>query len=157
MDKKNAYFLSLFIMLFVMFVPTVATMKKVTSAWYKCIRPSISPPNYVFPIVWTFLYIMVGFALAQTFMLQESIDKNILLYLYGYNLLLNMLWSFAYFGTENVSLAFVILLAMIISAAFILYYTWLLLPVSVFYILVPYMMWICFAGLLNFLSLGKKC
>ena len=157
MDKKNAYFLSLFIMLFVMFVPTVTTMKKVTSTWYKCIRPSISPPNYVFPIVWTFLYIMIGFALAQTFMLQESIDKNILLYLYGYNLLLNMLWTFAYFGTENVNLAFIILLAIIVSAAFILYYTWLLLPVSIFYILVPYMMWVCFAGLLNFLSLGKKC
>ena len=157
MDKKNAYFLSLFIMLFVMFIPSVVTMKKVTSNWYKCIRPSFSPPNFVFPIVWTILYIMIGFTLAQTFMLQESIDKNILLYLYGYNLLLNMLWSFAYFGTQNVNLAFIILLATIISTIFILYYTFLLLPIWVFYILIPYFLWLCFACILNFLSLGKKC
>ena len=157
MDKKNAYFLSLFIMLFVMFIPSAVTMRKVASAWYKCIRPSISPPNFVFPIVWTVLYIMIGLSLAQTFMLQESANKSILLYLYGYNLLLNMLWTFAYFGTQNANLAFFIILAMIVSTILILYYTYLLLPMWVLYVLIPYFLWLCFAGILNFLSLGKKC
>lgn len=157
MDKKNAYFLSLFIMLFVMFVPSIATMKKTTSNWYKCIRPNITPPNFVFPIVWTVLYIIIGFSLAQTLMLNDSMDKNILLHLYGYNLLLNMLWSFAYFGTKNVYLAFFILLGIILSTIFILYYTYLLLPITIFYILCVYLAWISFACFLNFLSLGKNC
>lgn len=157
MDKKNAYILSLFIMLFVMFVPSAATMKRVNSSWYDCIRPSITPPNFIFPIVWSILYILIGIALAQTFMLDTTPNSYILLYLYGYNLLLNMLWSFSYFGTKNVILAFIILLAMIVSTIFIMYYTYYLLPFWVVGILIPYLLWICFAGLLNFLSLWKKC
>lgn len=156
MNTVNAYLWAIAIMVVVMILPS-NTMGTVNSSWYKCIRPSITPPNYVFPVVWTILYILIGIALAQTLLLGDSWQRNILLCLYAFNLATNVLWSFAYFGNRDVVLALVILLFIIVSAIFILLYTYYLLPLWVFIILLPYMCWICFAALLNALSIGKNC
>lgn len=156
MNQTYSYLTAFFIVIVVMLIPS-GTMESVKSPWYKCIRPSITPPNYVFPIVWTLLYILIAIALANTLMLPNSSNKQILLFLYGFNLTCNMLWSFAYFGNRDVLLAFFILLSIIITTGFILQYTYRLLPFWVMCILLPYQLWICFAGILNFLSLFKKC
>lgn len=156
MNQTYSYLTAFFIVIVVMLVPS-GTMESVKSPWYKCIRPSITPPNYVFPIVWTLLYILIAIALANALMLPNSSNKQILLFLYGFNLICNMLWSFAYFGNKDVWLAFFILLSIIITTGFILQYTYRLLPFWVMCILLPYQIWICFAGILNFLSLFKKC
>ena len=156
MNQTYSYLTSFFIMIVVMLLPS-GTMDSVNSSWYKCIRPSITPPNYVFPIVWTILYILIAIALANALMLPSSSNKQILLFLYGFNLTCNVLWSFAYFGNKDVLLAFFILLSIIITTGFILQYTYWLLPLWVMCILLPYQIWICFAGILNFLSLFKKC
>lgn len=157
MNQTGAYVLSVIIMFMVMFVPNSITMNAVQSSWYKCIRPGITPPSYIFPIVWTTLYVLIGVALAQTLMLPRSTNKQILLFLYTVNLICNVLWSFAYFGSRDIVLAMAILVAIVISTAYILYYTSRLLPSWVLYILIPYQLWILFASVLNFLSLGKKC
>ena len=159
MDKFSPFFsyiVAFIIVSLVMFIPS-GTMDSVKSPWYKCIRPTITPPNYVFPIVWTILYILIAIALANTLMLPNSSNRQILLWLFGFNLICNMLWSFAYFGNKDVLLAFFILLAIIITTGFILQYLYLLLPIWVMILLIPYQLWICFAGILNFLSLFKKC
>jgi|UniRef100_A0A6C0HUF7 tryptophan-rich sensory protein len=156
MNQTYSYLTAFFIVIVVMLIPS-GTMESVKSPWYKCIRPSITPPNYVFPIVWTLLYILIAIALANTLMLPNSSNKQILLFLYGFNLICNVLWSFAYFGNKDVLLAFFILLSIIITTGFILQYTYRLLPFWVMCILLPYQIWICFAGILNFLSLFKKC
>lgn len=157
MNRTSAYLWAAVIMLMVMFLPNSTTMNAVHSSWYKCIRPGITPPSYVFPIVWTTLYVLIGIALAQTLLLPTSSSKSILLGLYAVNLTCNVLWSFAYFGSRDIGLAMAILLAIAISTACILYYTSQLMPPWVLYLLVPYQAWILFAGVLNFLSLGKKC
>jgi tryptophan-rich sensory protein len=156
MNQTYSYLTAFFIVIVVMLIPS-GTMESVKSPWYKCIRPSITPPNYVFPIVWTLLYILIAIALANTLMLPNSSNKQILLFLYGFNLICNVLWSFAYFGNKDVLLAFFILLSIIITTGFILQYTYRLLPFWVMCILLPYQLWICFAGIINFLSLFKKC
>ena len=97
MNPQLAYFISFFTMLTVMLLPNAITQRSIKSAWYNCIRPDITPPNYVFPVVWTFLYITIGFGLAQTLMLKKTYEQNILLGLYIWNLVLNVLWSFIYF------------------------------------------------------------
>ena len=157
MNRTSAYIWATVIMVAVMFLPNSTTMNSVQSSWYKCIRPGITPPSYVFPIVWTTLYILIGIALAQTLLLPNSATKPILLFLYAVNLICNVLWSFAYFGSRDIGLAMAILVAILISTAYILYYTSRLLPPWVLYILIPYQVWILFASILNFLSLGKKC
>lgn len=157
MNRKEAYLISFFVMLTVMFIPNNVTMKAVKSPWYNCIRPVITPPNYVFPIVWTILYIFIGIALAQTLLLREMRDKYTLLFLYFMNLSSNVLWSFLYFSNHDLLAAFYAILIIIVTTAMILYYTYSILPRWVFAILIPYQGWILFAALLNYLSIGKQC
>jgi tryptophan-rich sensory protein len=90
-------------------------------------------------------------------MLPESAKKNTLLQLYAINLLLNVLWSFVFFGNKNANLAFLIIICMIISLIYILYYTKMLLPEWNFNLLLPYLFWLIFATILNYGSLNKKC
>jgi len=156
MNKINAYVYSFIIMIIIAAAPS-NTMKSINTPWYQCIKSDLTPPNYVFPIAWTTLYILIGISLAQTLMLPDSPQKNTLLQLYAINLLLNMAWSFAYFGNKNVNLAFLIIICMIVSLIYILQYTKMLLPQWVFNILVPYLLWISFATVLNYGSLNKKC
>ena len=157
MNRYLAYFISFFTMLTVLLLPNTITQKSIKTAWYNCIRPDITPPNYVFPVVWTLLYTTIGIGLAQTLILNSTYEQNILLGLYIWNLLLNVLWSFVYFGKHNIIIALFIILNLIISTMFILYYTYLLLPIWVFWMLLPYIAWLYFAALLNFLSALKKC
>lgn len=157
MSKYLAYFTAFVFMLAVMYIPNNVTISSVNSSWYRCIRPEITPPNYVFPIVWTTLYVLIGIALAETLLLRETPVKYKMLLLYFINLTCNVLWSFLYFKEHELMSAFLVLLLIIITTAFILYYTYDTLPSWVFNILVPYQVWIIFAAILNYMSMGKKC
>ena len=75
MDTLKAHITSFIIMAVVAMFPS-DVMKATKSRWYQCIRPSITPPNIVFPVVWTVLYILIAFALAQTFMVRGEENKN---------------------------------------------------------------------------------
>ena len=157
MQTPIAYLISFAIVSIVLALPNQVTMRSVNSPWYKCIRASFTPPKYVFPIVWTTLYIFIAITLAQTLLLKESDTKSRLLGLYAFNLILNVAWSFAFFGEHNVLGAFIILLALIASGGMILWKSRRVLPPWVSYLLVPYVAWLCFAGILNGASLLKTC
>ena len=157
MQKTQAYLLSIVVMAAVLYLPNSTTMDSVNSAWYTCIKPTITPPKFVFPIVWTFLYITIGIALAQSLILRSSYERSILLGLHVWNLILNVTWSIVYFGKHDIILALFVLFNMIIATMFLLYYTYLTLPIWVFWLLLPYLAWLYFACLLNFLSTLKKC
>ena len=155
MKYLQSYTLSFIIIIIVIILPRSAVNKSLNSSWYDCIKPTITPPDFVFPIVWTLLYITIFVALAETLMLHNSYDKFVLLGLYGLNLLLNVAWSFIFFGNRDVVLALFVLCNLIVSTLFILYYTYRLLPLWVFWLLLPYLAWLKFAGVLNFISVLK--
>ena len=157
MNKYLAYFTAFVIMFVVMYIPKNITINAVNSPWYRCIRPEITPPNYVFPIVWTTLYVLIGIALAQTLLLRETPVKYKMILLYFINLSCNVLWSFLYFREHDLLSALLILLLIIVTTGFILYHTYYTLPRWVFNILIPYQVWILFAAVLNYLSLGRNC
>ena len=155
MEPTTSYVLSFIILLTVMLVPSSMTQSAVKSPWYECIKSSITPPKVVFPIVWTLLYVTLGIGLSQALLLRESYEKTLLLGLYALNLGLNMAWSWVFFGQRDVVLALFLLCNLIVSAAFILYYTYVLSPVWLVWLLLPYFAWLNFAGVLNFLSVLK--
>lgn len=154
MKEINAYLLSAFIMMIVFLLP-YDTMKSVNSPWYQKIKPSITPPKWVFPVVWTTLYIIIGYALAKTLMLPESDNKKYLLYLFAINLILNVAWSFVFFGNKDIITAFIITIGLILSQIYILKYAYKVLSKNVYYSLIPYLLWLCFAAILNYLSIQK--
>ena len=111
------------------------------------IKPPLSPPAWLFPVVWTVLYILMGIS---AYMIYQSDNdfKYVALTIYGVQLIFNFMWSIIYFNIGNVLFAFVwlvmlwlLIVAMIISFAQINKASALL--------QIPYLIWVTFAGYLN--------
>ena len=121
------------------------------TSWYQSVRPSITPPNYVFPIAWTILYIMIGFSLYFAWNKAGKRTKSVWTS-YGLNLFFNAIWTFIYFGLKNPSVAFIDMVLILITLVMMLKVSWKVDKLA-FWLLVPYLLWILFAGVLNFLSI----
>lgn len=112
-------------------------------------KPPLSPPGWLFPVVWTILFTLMGIAsyLYITAMPPMSQAPKGLL-LYGLQLLFNFFWSIWFFNFQLYGFAFVWLLvlwALILATA--LQFAKSSKPAA--YLLIPYLIWVTFAGYLN--------
>jgi len=126
------------------------------SGWYESVKPVITPPNFVFGIVWTILFVLI--AVAMYFSLSESKGKqrNKLICLFAANLVLNVLWSALFFGAHAPAWAFADLILLLISIIMLIKLSWKVSRLST-WLLLPYAVWVTFAGLLNYLiAFGLK-
>jgi len=123
------------------------TMANVKSDWYNCIKPSFTPPNYVFPIVWTILYILVAFAFTKV--LQKN--NPIPIILFYINLILNVLWCYFFFHKKNVKLGFRFITMLVVNTSLLIIRNKEIRP-----LLLPYLAWLIFAATLNYKSLEKQ-
>lgn len=119
--------------------------------WYPTlIKPSFNPPNWIFAPVWSMLYIMMGVAAGLVWgqiEQEKEVVKNALVF-FAIQLGLNALWSFLFFGLKNPMLAgieIVILLLMIYET----YTKFVKINKIAGYLLIPYMIWVSFATVLN--------
>ena len=136
----------------VAFSGSMFTNKSVKSSWYDCIKPKMTPPSFVFPIVWTTLYIFIAIAFART--IGGGLAKNwLVIVLFLGNFALNILWCWAYFGQKRIQLSFllILLLAATIIALVFASRDWI-----VVLLLVPYLAWVSFATYLNYMSIEKE-
>ena len=117
--------------------------------WYNELnKPLLSPPSWLFTPVWGFLYLTIITALLL-YIFGISIKKKTYGYLYfGIQMLLNLLWTPAFFALKNILLAFVIVILMDI---------FIFLTIKEFYdinkpsgiLLIPYFLWSLFATYLT--------
>jgi translocator protein len=119
--------------------------------WYASLdKSSLTPPGFVFPIVWTSLYLMMGVAL---WLFWESdapgFAKRVGTALFAVQLVLNGLWSYLFFGMQRPDLALIDILALwaAIAAAMVAFYSH---RRSAALLLAPYLAWVTFATYLNF-------
>jgi len=136
------------------FLGSLFTSSSVNSSWYQSIKPAITPPNWVFPIAWTILFGLIALSMFLGLSNSKPKDKGKILNLFIINLMLNVLWSVFFFGLKDVTVAFICLIALWIS---ILVMIAGLLKVSrpAAYMLIPYYLWVTFAGILNYLAMIK--
>jgi tryptophan-rich sensory protein len=128
------------------------TSKSTNSEWYKCIKPrALTPPNYVFPIVWTVLYILLVLAFANALKLKYKpiIILFILLFI------LHIVWCYFYFFKKNISSAAIIIVFLIIVNIAIVGLAIYKNQNHLANLLIPHLLWIAFACILNILSLKK--
>ena len=118
--------------------------------WYPTlVKPSFNPPNWLFPPVWTTLYILMGIAAGLVWNrieFEKEAVKRALLF-FAIQLGLNALWSYLFFGFHNILLALVELVLLWL----ILYETYLSfkkINKIAGYLLLPYLAWLTFAGVL---------
>jgi tryptophan-rich sensory protein len=156
MKKKGINWKVLIICLLIVFVlvggiGSLFTSRNVNSEWYKSIQPSITPPNWVFPVVWNFLFLLISLSLyfAWTNSKNKRQKKKIVL-IFGINFILNILWSILFFGLKQTQFAFVEIILLwfsILSMIIILDKT----SKKSSWLLVPYLIWVTFASILNYL------
>lgn len=118
--------------------------------WYANIsKPFFSPPNWLFGPVWTLLYFLMGISFYLIW-IQDIKKKKVktAIHFFLIQLLLNFIWSPIFFGLKSPELGFVIIIAMwsFIIATIKKFYP---LSKTASYLLVPYLLWVSFATILN--------
>lgn len=120
------------------------------SDWYLTLnKPIFNPPNWIFGPVWTVLYILMGIALGMIWQQQPSSERNMAMVMFVIQLVLNLGWSFIFFYFKNLLGAFIeiVILWFFIAVCIGLFYK---LKPGAGYLLIPYILWVTFASILNF-------
>lgn len=120
-----------------------------TSGNYKnLIKPPLSPPGILFPIVWTILFILMGIAIYRIVETNSMNDRDLKVLYFG-QLFVNAFWTPIFFGLNAYLFAFfwLLLLLGLVILMFIKFYQ--IDKISA-YLLIPYIIWLLFAGYLNF-------
>lgn len=111
-------------------------------------QPPLSPPMFLFPIVWGILYALMGFGAAKISLSPASKDRSTALNVFVFQLAVNFIWSLVFFNLQSYGLAFGVLL-----------FLWVLIVVMIFafhcvsplaaWLQIPYLLWVTFAAYLN--------
>lgn len=111
-------------------------------------KPAFSPPGFIFPVVWTILYILMG-ASSYIVYFSNSSNKSKALLLYCIQLFFNFCWSIIFFGLDLFLFAFIWLIALIFIIIIMIRQFLIVNPLSA-YLQIPYLIWCIFAAYLNF-------
>lgn len=112
-------------------------------------KPSFSPPGYLFPIIWTILYTLMGIS-SYIIYSSNGTGKIKALTTYVLQLVFNFFWSIIFFGLSQYLLAFVWLIALIILIVIMIYQFYKISPLAA-YLQIPYLLWCLFAAYLNYI------
>lgn len=134
-------------------VGSLATFAAIPT-WYGALnKTTLTPPNWVFGPVWTLLYILMAMAAylvwASNHENNRNITKDAMLLFVG-QLVLNALWSILFFGNHLLLTAFIEIIFLLITIIFTtVWFFRISKPAG--YLMTPYIAWVSFASILNFL------
>jgi len=149
MNKYLKLAISILIPLAIGFLGSIATSGSVNT-WYKTLnKPSFNPPSWVFGPVWTVLYILIGLSFYFVWTDNSGKQKKTAFIVYSFQLFFNLLWSFLFFGLRSPFAALIEIIAL---------WIFIITNIIVFYkisnkaglLLIPYLLWVTFATILNF-------
>jgi len=147
-------FISLALVYFVAFAGSFFTSPGINSGWYETVKPSITPPDWVFPVVWNILFFLIGLSLYFSWTSAKSRGqrRNIAI-VFVANFLANILWTFLYFTLRSPQSAFIELVLFLWPSTLAMVLTARKINPFYSYLLIPYLLWVSFAGILNYLSI----
>lgn len=137
------------------FIGSLFTNPSLQSGWYGNLnKPDLVPPSWVFPVVWTTLFVLMGLALFLIWQKSKHPQKRLAYLLFSTQLILNVWWSNLFFYLERPSWALVEIVLLWLSIL------WTLLVFKKIdrragWLLLPYLLWVTFAIYLNYsIALG---
>jgi tryptophan-rich sensory protein len=117
--------------------------------WYKTLnKPSFTPPNWIFSPVWISLFILMGISLFMVWRRQGHPQVKTASIFFFVQLILNILWSVGFFGLRSPLLGFIEIILLWI-AILLTIQNFLKVSKMAGLILLPYLLWVSFAALLN--------
>ena len=143
------FIISLIITLSIAYVASIFTRPEIQS-WYPALnKPSFNPPNWLFAPVWITIYILIGIAAYLVWKQRDTSSAyKTAVAIYIIQLALNFSWSIVFFGMHHILAALIIII--LLSVTIILNINWFgRLDTIAAWLLVPYLLWVCFATLLN--------
>ena len=115
--------------------------------WYSLLsKPTFNPPSWIFAPVWTTLYLIMTIAV-WNFWHSKNRDMNTV-YIYFIHLIFNTTWSIVFFVFHKLILALIVLF-ILISLIIVLLFRFRRVNMVSFYMMIPYLLWCCFALILN--------
>jgi translocator protein len=132
----------------VSFVGSAITLPKIPTWYVGLVKPSFTPPNWLFGPVWTLLYVLMAVAAWRIGAVPDAAARQRAIGMFCVQLLLNAIWSPVFFGLEAPRLGLAIIVAMDAAVVATLVAFWRLdRPAGI--MLVPYLCWISYATALN--------
>ena len=146
MKKAKPYVFSILLALTVGGLSALATANNM-NIYDKITMPPLSPPGWLFPVVWTILFILMGISAALIFV-SDSAQKESALFVYAVSLVLNFTWSILFFNMQAFILSFIVLVGLWVSIiiTIVKYFT---IDKRAAWLQMPYLIWVTFAGYLN--------
>ena len=143
------------ILIFILSAEAIGTVSALLSGSFsdffdKYKEPPLLPPAWLFPVVWTILYAVMGFSAYMIYNSAADADKRKnALKIYWIQLALNFSWSIIFFRFEALWLAFAVIIALWIMIIVMISKFRKISPIAA-YINIPYLIWVTFAAYLNF-------
>jgi len=113
------------------------------------VQPPLSPPAALFPIVWAILYALMGIGAARVYLTPASNTRSRGLLLWLVQLAFNFLWSIVFFNLQAYAFAFFWLIALWLLILWMTI-TFYQVDKTAALLQIPYLLWVAFAGYLNF-------
>jgi len=151
MNKKGVFIIiAVLICLLAGGIGAMATQTSVNT-WYTTLnKPFFNPPNWIFGPMWTTLYILMGVAAGIVWSrgFHHRWVKTAM-YHFIFQLLINVLWSLVFFGLQEIFGALLVIIGLLVLLIFT--YKWFKVVNNLSaYLLIPYILWVSFALVLNF-------
>ena len=146
-NKFISFILFLIITYSASFIGGMATIS-FKEPWYsQLVKSNYNPPDWVFAPVWTTLYFMMTLAI-WLYWHSKNRDMNTI-YIYFIHIVFNTTWSIVFFGLHKIFLALIVLMILIILIIILIIKFKRVNYVSL-YLMIPYLLWSCYALFLNF-------
>lgn len=110
----------------------------------RVLKPPLSPPGFLFPIVWSILFILMGISAGLSKKTEGKVPFS-----YRLSLVVNFFWSIIFFNMQAYLFAFIWLLLLLVIIV-IMIFDYLKINKTAAYLQIPYVLWVCFAGYLTF-------
>ena len=132
--------LYIFITLLIGGIPSISVITN--NVYPSLVKPPLSPPGILFPIVWTILFILMGISI---YLVRDNKDLR---KIYFIQLFINALWTPIFFGLNNYLFALIWLILLLVTVIIMLYKFYKENKTSC-YLNIPYLIWLLFALYLN--------
>jgi len=130
------------------YIGQIATQPAIETWYAGLAKPAFTPPNSVFPIVWTILYGVMALAAWLVWRERNLKDGSLALTAFFAQLFLNVIWSWAFFGAESPVLGLVVIVALLIAIAATTLFFFRVNRLAGL-LMLPYLAWVAFATVLN--------
>ncbi|ADK31797.1 TspO/MBR family protein [Brachyspira pilosicoli] len=156
--KKRYFIIPIITIAICLFMGYLAgiSVKADNFSWYNSLnRSPLNPPNIIFPIAWSILYLLMGISIAiiinkyideQDLEIKKNIKNYIFLFIIQF--ILNLFWTYIFFGLKSPLFGFIeiIILDILIIITIMKFRT---ISKAASYILIPYILWCLFASYLT--------